>query len=312
MAGFSGCDSGVIPAALGKLTRLRILDLRSNEFVGPIPPELVDLTRLERLHLRYAGIAAELCVPDHPRLVSWLNRFSMAPGAPARASFLPCDRDQPPPPAGPSVRVLYAIPSDREFNQEYSDGIRRAVELLQFWYAEQLGGPTFAIHNAEPEPCYMSQPESFYLEDAWLNTFEGVQHCAPVWYHRAEFISIVYVDVWDPASLEVVRQGGPEACAGSRIGAAAPGLAILPAADLHGLITPRFRICGFEFGIDRWIGGLGRELGHALRIPHPPGCDQRLPSCDENALMWQGYGDWPHTYLREDEKAALRASPFIR
>ena len=304
--------TGAIPAALGTLARLRVLDLRSNEFVGPIPPELVDLTRLQRLHLLYAGIAGELCVPDHPRLVSWLSRFSMAPGAPARASFFPCDRDQPSPPAGLSVRVLYAIPSDREFNQEYSDGIRRAVELLQWWYAEQLDGPTFTIHNAEPEPCYLREPESFYLQSPWRKTFEGVQYCAPVWHDRAEFTSIVYVDIWHPSPLEVVLRGGMEDCYPAEIGAGTLGLTILPAKDLHGLITPLFSICGFETGIDRWIGGLGHELGHALGLPHPPGCEQGLPSCDENALMWWGYYDWPHTYLREDEKAALLKSPFIR
>ena len=208
----------------------------------------------------------------------------------------------------------YAIPSDREFKQEYSEGIRRAIELLQWWYAEQLGGPTFAIHNAEPEPCYMSEPESFYLEDAWLNTIDGVQHCAPVWHDRAEFISVVYVDIWEPLPLDVVVQGA-EACAGARparIGGATEGLAVLPAADLYGLITPRFNVCGWETGIDRWIGGLGHELGHALGVPHPPGCDEGLPSCDVEALMWLGYDDWPHTHLRDEEKARLLASPFIR
>ena len=61
--------TGRNPTAPGTLADLRILDLRSNEFIGPIP-------------------------------------------------------------------------SDREFNQEYSDGIRRAVELLQWWYAEHSAEPT--------------------------------------------------------------------------------------------------------------------------------------------------------------------------
>ena len=69
---------------------------------------------------------------------------------------------------------------------------------------------------------------------------------------------------------------------------------------------------GFRAVPDRWIGGGGHELGHALGLPHPPGCDEGLPTCDWEALMYVGYDDWPHTHLRDDEKAVLLASPFIR
>ena len=65
------------------------------------------------------------------------------------------------------------------------------------------------------------------------------------------------------------------------------------------------------FGIGRWIGGGGHELGHALGLPHPPGCEARLLTCDRNALMWTGYAAWPNTYLREDEKAVLLAAQFM-
>jgi hypothetical protein len=56
---------------------------------------------------------------------------------------------------------------------------------------------------------------------------------------------------------------------------------------------------------------LGHELGHALGLPHPPGCDQGLPSCDSNALMWLGYTTWPQTHLRPADRATLDASPFM-
>jgi hypothetical protein len=64
--------------------------------------------------------------------------------------------------------------------------------------------------------------------------------------------------------------------------------------------------------VTRYIGGAGHELGHALGLPHPPGCEAGLATCDQNALMWAGYAAYPNTYFRADEKALLRASPFIR
>ena len=59
------------------------------------------------------------------------------------------------------------------------------------------------------------------------------------------------------------------------------------------------------------IGGLAHELGHALGLPHPPGCDEGLPTCDFPSLMHDGYLVYPDTYLRDDDKAILRSSPFI-
>ena len=32
--------------------------------------------------------------------------------------------------------------------------------------------------------------------------------------------------------------------------------------------------------LGRWIGGLAHELGHALGLLHPPGCEEGLASCD--------------------------------
>ncbi|WP_419863169.1 hypothetical protein [Candidatus Poriferisodalis sp.] len=62
---------------------------------------------------------------------------------------------------------------------------------------------------------------------------------------------------------------------------------------------------------NRWIGGAGHELAHALYVPHPPGCDEGESDCDTWALTWAGYVNYPHTYLRDDEKALLLESSFI-
>lgn len=123
---------------------------------------------------------------------------------------------------------------------------------------------------------------------------------------------VVYADVWDYAALEVVLQAKPEDCTGGRLGAGTQGITMMGGWDLYGLITPRFRQCGYETGVDRRIGGTGHELAHALGLPHPPGCDEGLPTCDWEALTYLGFYGWPHTHLRDDDEALLLASPFIR
>ena len=99
------------------------------------------------------------------------------------------------------------------------------------------------------------------------------------------------------------------------LGAGGPGLIMVPRADLEGLTNPGiYYHCDegpYNGPLGRWIGGLAHELGHSFGLPHPPGCDDGLSTCDEEALLWSGYESYPDTYLREDEKAVLRRSPFF-
>ena len=48
------------------------------------------------------------------------------------------------------VRVLYAVPSDRDFRSDYSQAIRRTLEHVRFWYQQQLDGPTFSLNSPDP------------------------------------------------------------------------------------------------------------------------------------------------------------------
>ena len=60
----------------------------------------------------------------------------------------------------------------------------------------------------------------------------------------------------------------------------------------------------------RWVGR--GSLGHALGLPHPLGCEEKLESCDDMALMWAGFYGFPDTYLTEADKEMLEVSPFIQ
>jgi hypothetical protein len=85
---------------------------------------------------------------------------------------------------------------------------------------------------------------------------------------------------------------------------------VLPANDLRGLsggatTNPCSGASEPAQGACRWVGGLAHELGHALGVPHPPGCDQGLPACDATALMWTGYASYPATRWGAADRAQL-------
>ncbi len=214
-----------------------------------------------------------------------------------------------------TVRVLYAVPADREFRSDYSEAIQHAIVDLQSWYRRELGGRTFSLYNATPEQCQLSEAEDFYGRYSWQKVVDGVQHCAPVRGETSTFAWVVYVDVELPCAPD--GSSGEWGQGYDQLGRGGPGLTILPRGDLDGLIGEKliyYGRCGggpWDGPIRRWIGGLGHELGHVLGLPHPPGCDEGLPTCDHEALMSNGYEAYPNTYLRLDEKEILGRSPFI-
>ncbi len=205
-----------------------------------------------------------------------------------------------------TVRVLYAVPSDREFRPDYSETIANFIVDLQSWYRRELSGLTFSLYEATPEVCRMSEPEDYYVRgNAWANIVEGVQRCAPVQHDSPDFVWVVYADVEEPCDEP------------QELGAGGPGLTILP--DVRsGFSQELYYHCGegpWSRSTGSWTGGLGHELGHALGLPHPPGCDPWDPkTCDDvetRSLMHDGYESYPDTYLLPDDKEILIRSPFI-
>ncbi len=230
--------------------------------------------------------------------------------------------DSPPGPQGPAgpqgppgppigndrtVRVMYLVPADKEFNEEYRRGISSAIVNVQDWYREQLGGPTFQIYSDALEQCRLPRDEEYYASsDGWGRVLWDVQSCAPVAHGSSVFTWVLYLDV-------------AEGCDGYMdFGRGGDGVTILANRDLEGLAgSGVWPICDGDTlryvptSLGRWRGSLAHELAHAFYVPHPPGCDEGLATCDTEALMWFGYVRYPATYFREDDKEALRQSPFI-
>ena len=201
------------------------------------------------------------------------------------------------------VRLMYLIPPDRPVRADYALALQRAFENLQAWYTTQLGGATFDLFASQPDTCALPQPAAFYGVDPWGKVSADARRCGPVQTGGAQFVWVLYADVVHSCN------------APGRLGAGTLGLTIMGREDFEGLIGNQpTNDCGFTDRSQpgRYTGGAGHELGHAFGLQHPPGCDGGLASCDANALMWSGYSRYPNTYLRDEEKALLRASRFIR
>jgi PEP-CTERM motif-containing protein len=195
------------------------------------------------------------------------------------------------------VRTLYLIPSDAVYNPQYEQAIVSALGNLQSWYAGELGGSTFALHDPIVEVFSTPHPAAYYATnpngsfDQWF--FFNVV---------ADAFALSGAQFNDPAHAWVFYIDA-EPAAGQIGGGGTSGVAVLPQHDLRGLIGAE------PAPVSRWIGGLGHELGHAFGLSHPASCPG--PTCPDQTLMWLGYISYPNTFFLPEDKQALLASPFI-
>jgi hypothetical protein len=151
---------------------------------------------------------------------------------------------------------------------------------------------TFVVpHNADYYPTHQTRGFPLWFFDNSVN--DGFAATGET-FNDPNYIVVFYID--------------SEPALGQLVGATS-GVALLPAHDLRGLTGQP--VPGDDAGVGRYIGGLGHELGHALGLPHPPGCDAGLSTCDQDALMWLGFRTWPDTFLLPLEKSTLLTSDFL-
>ncbi|WP_419948373.1 hypothetical protein [Candidatus Palauibacter sp.] len=212
------------------------------------------------------------------------------------------------------VQVVYAIPADKAFNEEYNEAILDASQQMRTWYGHELGR-TFALAETVLR-CDMPFTEEVVLQDrdrdkgtVFRAVVRGMHDCTDppgqITFGQ-KTVWVVYADVLEPCSSSYgLGQGGM-------------GIAIMGARDLLGLTIPRYDDCGVGvFRPERWVGGMGHELGHGFGLPHPPGCDEGDEErCGNHtqtywSLMWLGYASWPNTFLLQAEKNSLLAGPFM-
>ena len=80
----------------------------------------------------------------------------------------------------------------------------------------------------------------------------------------------------DPENIWIFYVDSENAC-GQVGGAGGAGRAVMGRDDLDGLLFAKpYNRCGefYNLPIERWMGGLGHELGHTLGLPRPPGASR--------------------------------------
>jgi hypothetical protein len=210
------------------------------------------------------------------------------------------------------VRMIYLMPSDKSPRADYQNAMANAISDLQRFYRNQLGGVGFTLHAPIVEVYQLPHPAAFYstADNARPGGFyEGV---------LADGFALTGGGFNDPNNRWIYYADADNIC-GQYTGGT-QGIALLPGNDLRGLTSQTtVPTCPGDhpslLSVNRWIGGLGHELGHSFNLPHPPGCDNG--NCDGgsfafNSLMYIGYSIYPNTYLLAADKTQLLTSPLTQ
>jgi hypothetical protein len=211
------------------------------------------------------------------------------------------------------VRFVYLVPADRVAVPCYADAIEHAARHLRAWYQQEMGnGRTFSLASPVVDVVSTPHPASWYSTNPnggstvwfWNNVLQDAFEVTNGEFDDRRYRWIYYIDA-DPACGQI-GGGGTN------------GVAVLPANDLRGLTGQKnVPACPNEppdgGGVCRWIGGAGHEVGHALGLPHPIGCEDGNPDtpCIHNALMWLGYLTYPDAVLLPEDRAILNQSDFF-
>jgi hypothetical protein len=184
------------------------------------------------------------------------------------------------------VRLIYLVPTDRDFRKDYEGAIWRTVVDVQTWYYAHMNGRTFRIKDGKIERLRARH------DARWLS--EHVPR------NRDPFFRTVGNAVDEVTSISGPRKPNETwliyVDAEGGTGAGFEGACVMVEHDLVGLTK------GHN------IGGSAHEMGHAFGLPHA--VDQ-----EANALMRQGadggFTRFPACYLTASDTAKLSKSRFF-
>jgi hypothetical protein len=205
-------------------------------------------------------------------------------------------------PKSKQVIVIYLVPKDREYHQQYESAIRDCVKHLQKWYATQMDGQTFELSDPLVRVFKTDHDANWYTthlprnnpEPRHYTTYNALREASAqmgVWFDEKKFP----VTHTDPDSVWLIYIDAP-----GGTGSGDEGFAVLPDHDLRGLVGHS----NDQSPIRRWVGGSGHELGHGFGLHHPK---DEAPT----ALMKKAYAVYPHCELTSEDKSALSASEFF-
>lgn len=204
------------------------------------------------------------------------------------------------------VHTIYLSPLEVAYKPHYKANLTSAISDLQLWYARELDGSSFSL-AADPVTWFqLPQVSSYYRSptgsyDAnafWFSVLEANHNLTGALFNEPDDTYLIYIDA---DQLPGQLFGGTN------------GIALMSANDLRGLssetlipINPGDAeiIANFPSGRDRFVGGLGHELGHAFNLNHP-GAEYT------DTIMEWGYLYYPNTTLAESQKNQLLANPFF-
>lgn len=216
----------------------------------------------------------------------------------------------------PRVNVVYLVPANRTESPGAATRMADALRNLQAFFDREVAlGRRFVLADPVVRVLQSPQIDTWFRDNVpgsgstiydWNGNVHGevrrLLGTSP-YYGDSNNIWLTYADSL-PACNQIAGGGG--------------GVALLHRSDLQALMQASFieDPCGpntLTWTYTREVGGLGHEFGHAMGLPHPPGCDAPAAGvvCDANALMWTGYGIYPNTYLTAENKAALRRTPWF-
>ncbi len=180
------------------------------------------------------------------------------------------------------TRGVYINPANIGYSQNAHQAIARGLYDLQDWFRTKLGGKTFKLHQDPVLHATSDKPTTWFSgSNFYYNSL-------------AEASRLLGAKQNDPQNLWVIYVDAPGGGSGTS------SVAVMGHDDIIGLIG----LHQTQPSVNRWIGGMGHELGHAAGLDHSP--------ASTNFIMDQGMYKYPNTDIEPRHISQLKQSPFFQ